>query len=184
MHINETNGLKLIGSARHVLLNDLQLIKGYLFLNRVGKANELIDQVTVRLRIQAQLSHLQIPECAFYLITYSWSAHPFLFSVRVDGQETDLSGSDRTLALFFRKFFGVLESFASETETNRVSVVYSLNRTPVTVTALFEGTLTDPAHARSKMASMNPYRTLRCVEHYEADDSVPNKVRWEFCLSI
>lgn len=182
MPISETDGLKLIGSARHALLNDLQLIKGYLFLNRVEKANELVDQLTVRLRTQAQLSHLRIPECAFYLITFGWSAHPFHFSINVNGPETDLSASDHTLTRFIRNFLNVLEKFASDTGTNAAAVTFDTDGTAVNVTESFEGTLTDAAQARKLMAA--PYRTFACVEHYKADDSVPNKVRWQYCLSI
>jgi hypothetical protein len=125
---------------------------------------------------------LQIPECAFYLITYSWAAHPFRFSVDVDGGETDLSAGDHQLVRFFQHFFDILEKFASDTGTNRAMVTFHLNTAAFSVTEQFEGTLTDAKQARERMAAS--YRTLPCVEHYEADDSVPNKVRWQYCLSI
>lgn len=182
MPFSETDGLKLIGSARHALLNELQLIKGYLFLKRTEKANELMDQLTDRLRVQAQLSHLQIPECAFYLITYSWAAHSFQFSIGIDGGEANLSANDHRLSLFFEHFFDILEKFAADSKTNKATVTFHLNATELSVTEQFEGILTDAAQARERMAAS--YRTFPCVEHYEADDSVPNKVRWQYCLSI
>lgn len=182
--IEEEKGIQYISSARHVLLNDIQLIKGYLFMNRPKKANEVMDRITEKLRNHARLSHLHIPECAFYLIVYEWAAHPFLLQLNVSSDERDLSRYDRYFTDFFRGFFSILEEQVSDRVENLVEIIFENTESSYNIKVIFSGVLKDAVKARIRMNALKLNQTVDWVEHYVINDSPNEKMRWNLCLSI
>ncbi|WP_162297111.1 Spo0B domain-containing protein [Sporolactobacillus pectinivorans] len=182
--INEEKGISMISSARHVLLNDIQLIKGYLYLNRPQKANEVLDRITEKFKNQSRISDLSIPECAFYLIVYDWSVHPFLLGLTVSGPEADLSEHDRYLTDFFHCFFAVLEEQVSEAAENQVQIIFENLGSAFHISVVFSGVLKDAGKARLQMNEFGLNQSVHWVEHYVTTDSPIGKMRWNLCLSI
>lgn len=180
---DEEKGVELIGSARHLLLNDLQLIKGYLYMSEPWKANMLMDNLTEKLRNQARLSHLYMPKCAFYLITYSWAAHPFRILYEVSGPEKDLSLYDSELNDFFHRLFSILEDQAVDTTENTVQIVFKIKTLASLVHVTFTGRMKDVEEVRKQMDQIDLHQSFHWIEHYIINDT-PEQMRWNLCLSI
>ncbi|GGL41145.1 Spo0B C-terminal domain-containing protein [Sporolactobacillus putidus] len=181
---DEKTGVKLISSARHALLNDLQLIKGYLYMQQPEKANLVMDRMTDNLRNQARLSHLQIPKCTFFLVTYSWAPHSFQLSFEVSGPEKNLAWHDQELTEFFQKLLLLLEEQASEMTDNFVRILFEIEESAVNVHVIHTGKLIRIKEAQEKLMAIKLHQSLKWVKHYITNDSVNGRTRWVMCLSI
>ncbi|RYL93887.1 stage 0 sporulation initiation phosphotransferase B [Sporolactobacillus sp. THM7-4] len=181
---DKKKGVQLIGSARHILLNDLQLIKGYLSIKQPEKAMMIIDQITERLRHQSRLSNLNIPKCCFYLTTYRWSASPFDLTIEVSGSESDFSSYDQMLFEFFSSFFPLLEKQATETVNNEMLVSFETSGSALNIRMTYAGELNQPDQAEKRLEGLILNQSLMRVKHYITKNRINGKMRWVVCLSI
>jgi len=62
--MDSTDVLKLISLMRHDFLNHLQVISGYVQLNKTERAREYIREVTGNLQRLSKVVHLKVPEMA------------------------------------------------------------------------------------------------------------------------
>lgn len=177
------DGIELLGSARHDFLNDLQLIKGYLFLKKPEKAEEVVKRVTEKLYNQSRLAHLHIPNCAVFLMKYGWSSHAFQLVYDIDGPENDLSAHDEDLRYVFQALFTFLEQNASQVADNKVRVVMD-TEVDLRIHLFFEGQLKDNAKAEGQLSKLNMNHSFQWVEHYMIVKDSNQSVRWNMCLSI
>ncbi|RYM06839.1 stage 0 sporulation initiation phosphotransferase B [Sporolactobacillus sp. THM7-7] len=184
MVFDEEQGIRIIGSARHVLLNDLQIIKGYLSMRQAEKAAIVVDRITENLRHQARLSHLHIPKCSFFLLTYQWNPHPFSLMIHVSGPEKDLSRFDQMLTRFFSVLFSIFEEQASETADNQADVFFELNALPMRARIVFTGQLKCLGETAKSMELLEPNQFGNRVEHYISENGSNEEMRWTICLSI
>ncbi|BBN99314.1 Spo0B C-terminal domain-containing protein [Sporolactobacillus terrae] len=182
---NEQKAMELLSFARHGLLNDLQLIKGYLFLKQPEKAEEIVERVTEKLHNQTGLTRLQIPQCAVFLMHYSWTAQDFHVTFHIDGKQKNLSAYDHSLALLFKELFSIIEQHASPLSENKVEIIFDTTEPETRISVYFIGILTDPHAAEQQVNNQIVYQSFQWVEHYIINDgSNENEVRWTMCLSI
>ncbi|MCI1881188.1 MAG: sporulation initiation phosphotransferase B [Sporolactobacillus sp.] len=175
MLFDEKEGISLIGSARHILLNDLQLIKGYLFLQQVEKADALMDRMTERLRSQSRISHLGIPKSAFFLITFPWSVSNIQVEMEVVGSEKDLGSFDESLESFLRRYFMLTEQLAVD---GHVRVIFELSTTGDVLKMIFTGKMNNTVNMHWAEPAC-PFPRL-CSKRERTGENV----RWKLCLSI
>ncbi|WP_167578586.1 Spo0B domain-containing protein [Jeotgalibacillus proteolyticus] len=69
-----TRSLELLQHSRHDWLNRLQVIKGNLELANIDRAKEIIDEIIIEARQEAQLSSLGTPRLSEWLLTYNWGS--------------------------------------------------------------------------------------------------------------
>jgi stage 0 sporulation protein B (sporulation initiation phosphotransferase) len=181
--INAEKEIELLSSARHEYLNDLQLIKGYLFLKKPGKAEEIIGRVTEKLHHQARLARLHIPECAVYLMDYGWSSHEFSLSYEVIGPERDLSFYDEELTTVYQELFAIIEQYASPIADNTVRIVFN-TESSLRIQIYFDGVMTDAKAAEEQLNQQEMNHSFQWVEHYLINNESNENVRWIMCLSI
>lgn len=169
MMFNTEKSIELLNSARHEYLNDLQLIKGYLFLNKTQKVEQIIDRVTEKLNNQSRLAHLHIPECAAFLMQFRWSSHAFSLIFEVDGPERDLSVYDTELMETFREYFTIIERYSAPIVDNTVRVV--IETEPVLrIHLYFKGEMVNQRTAKEQLNKQNVNRSFQWVEHYKINN--------------
>ncbi|KIL44545.1 Spo0B domain-containing protein [Jeotgalibacillus soli] len=81
--------LDLLQHSRHDWMNRLQIIKGNLELANVERAREVIEEIVIEMRQEAQLSALGVPHLSEWLLTYNWVRRARLmvkFEVLTDGR--------------------------------------------------------------------------------------------------
>ncbi|MCO7126420.1 sporulation initiation phosphotransferase B [Sporolactobacillus shoreicorticis] len=166
---NAEKSIELLNSARHEYLNDLQLIKGYLFLNRTQKVEQVIDKMTEKLNNQSRLAHLQIPECAVFLMQFRWSSHAFALTFEIDGPERDLSAYDKELLNVFQEYFTILEHYSAPIVDNTVRVVIETGSV-LCVDLYFEGEMVDRDAAAEQLNKLNVNHSFQWVEHYKLNN--------------
>ncbi|MFT8318301.1 MAG: Spo0B domain-containing protein [Sporolactobacillus sp.] len=196
---DEEEGIKIISSARHMILNQLQLIKGYLYMKQPLKANTIVDRLTEELREQSRLSHLRIPKTAFFLLTSGWTALPFkqFLHVRYGEQEdvfmqrsgeekatADLSVYDSELENFFRNLFNIYKQYASEKLENRVELLFDMSEQTSKIQCVFSGVLNEELTALSQVRQLRLNQSLEWEENYNKITTEEQRMRWSLCLSI
>ncbi len=101
--------VSLLRHARHDWLNQLQLIKGNLALDRTDRAKEIIEQIVQESKNEAKVSNLRMPKMAELLLTYNWQQNKYRLDYEVIGQERDLSEYDSCLYDWTLQFLTHLE---------------------------------------------------------------------------
>ncbi|MCO7175591.1 Spo0B domain-containing protein [Sporolactobacillus kofuensis] len=181
---NPKDEVDLLCSARHDFLNDLQLIKGYLFLKKPDKAEEIIGRVTQKLNQQSRLSHLHLPNCSVYLMQYGWSSsHAFRLTYEVLGHEDNLAQYDDDLTEMFQQLFAFLEESSSPVGNNSVRIVLDTEE-KLRILLIFEGKLQEKEKASQQLSKVPVNQSFQWVEHYMINTDSDGSVRWTMCLSI
>ncbi|MFT8363483.1 MAG: Spo0B domain-containing protein [Sporolactobacillus sp.] len=187
--IREEEGLQIISSARHVLLNQLQLIKGYMYMQNPQKANAVIDQLTARLRVQSQLSRLGLPQTTFYLLTKSWSALPYKLLIRVaDGVQRSIEPArlallDQRLKILLEDIALYLQKSVCDSVENTVDLLFLDDQNGLQIKLFFSGLLqsgkTLPGELRERLMNGSFAWKDNYIEATEQQ-----KMRWDLCLLI
>lgn len=160
--------VELLRHARHDWLNQIQLIKANLSLNRVERAKEIIEDISAQSRNESKLTNLQIPHIAEMLLTFNWQAHFYRLETEVTGREHDLSADEENLFSWLADLLQQLDQCADPGVDNHVLVSFRLGDNGEFVTVDFSGSLKDPA----VMAEGSfLHKGFEIIEHYAGNDA-------------
>ena len=97
---------------RHDLLNQIQLVQGYLQLGRLQDVQRYIDQIVVRARQEALLSRLSDPDLVYDLLTYNYQPRPFELDLEMalEAEDLDEIGKRENWIHLFKKLMELFES--------------------------------------------------------------------------
>ncbi|WKB36847.1 Spo0B domain-containing protein [Terrilactibacillus sp. S3-3] len=141
--LDEEKLLEIFRYARHDWLNELQLIKGYLSLEKFDQVEKIIERLIEKLQNEAGLSNLKVPKLAAYLLTFNWSMHRFHLTFKVPRGDSGLSSWDEALVLFFKAFFfHVIDEQASKMTDNQLELAFDIG-TAARIFLIFEGRMAD-----------------------------------------
>ncbi|WP_110111478.1 Spo0B C-terminal domain-containing protein [Bacillus sp. CGMCC 1.16541] len=138
----EWNVVDILRYARHDWLNKLQLIKGNIALNRLDRANEIIEEIIIEAKHESSLTNTKLNLFAGYIMTYHWNSLPLRLEVEVLGEVKDLSLYDKELYEWFVPFVQVLEEHSDYTEENHLSISLLFDSSSVRFFFDFSGILT------------------------------------------
>lgn len=144
MTMGDWEPLELLRHTRHDWLNQLQLIKANLSLNRIERAKDIIDEVSARSYNESKLSNLRIPKVAEMLLTFNWVLHPYHLRVEVVGEAQDLSSVQQSLLDNLDSFFRHLDGGVDRMCENHVAVIFDLKGDGTYLTVDFSGRLKNP----------------------------------------
>jgi stage 0 sporulation protein B (sporulation initiation phosphotransferase) len=66
----QLSSIRTLSHHRHDWMNELQILYGYLRLNKIDKAVDVVDRIRVRMEHDSKLSQIGIPELATYLLSF------------------------------------------------------------------------------------------------------------------
>ncbi|HEU5139718.1 MAG TPA: Spo0B C-terminal domain-containing protein [Bacillales bacterium] len=139
--VKQWEPVELLRHTRHDWLNHIQLIKANLALNRIERANEIIEEITAQSHNESKLTNLHIPRVAEMLLTFNWHMHPYKLWVEVIGQERALSDFEGDLLSFFLELFDWLDQHADMSTETQALVIFELKDEGVALTVDFDGGL-------------------------------------------
>lgn len=119
----EWDTLEVLKHARHDWLNRLQLIQGNLSLNKVDRVKEIIGEIIVEARQEAQLTNLNLPQFASELLTCNWDQHYFRLDYEVNKSSTIQHLDDKVLANWTNELFEILDASVEKFQENHLSVM-------------------------------------------------------------
>ncbi|MGO4887430.1 Spo0B C-terminal domain-containing protein [Anaerobacillus sp. MEB173] len=139
--IKEWNAVELLKHSRHDWLNQIQLIKGNLALNRIDRVNDLIEQIIVQARNESKLSNLGMPQLASQLLTFNWEPHSFILEYEVIGNVCNLSEYEELLMKWWGDFYTQLEECLTAGSENHLIVTIQTIDNETKITFDFSGNL-------------------------------------------
>lgn len=169
----EWEAVELLRHSRHDWLNHIQLIKANLSLNRIGRVNEIIEEITARSRHESRLTNLHIPRVAEMLLTFNWNSHVYHLEVEVMGRECDLSEREQDLLVFLSTLFERLDQHADMNVNNHVLVSFRFNDDASLLTIDYSGCL---QHIEKLTPASFLHKPLKLIEHYANEE--------EFVLTV
>jgi stage 0 sporulation protein B (sporulation initiation phosphotransferase) len=108
MKKKEWNTVEVLRHARHDWLNQIQLIKGNLDLNKLDRVREIIDEIVMEAQNESKLSNLNSHQFATLLLTSKWENYSFEFEFQVIDELKCGSIDDLELVTFTRQLFECL----------------------------------------------------------------------------
>ncbi|WP_201713628.1 Spo0B C-terminal domain-containing protein [Rossellomorea arthrocnemi] len=114
--------------ARHDWMNDLQLIKGNLDLDRVERAKQVIEEMVLVAQNESKLSNLRLPLLAEWILTYNWSRHLIKLDFEVLQSESAHGLEDRRLYDWCKEFLEFLESNVMNNVENQLSILLDITK--------------------------------------------------------
>lgn len=132
---------------RHDVLNHIQIIKGYLSLNRVKEAQHILDKYVFQSHQEALLSQIGDTELAYFLLTYNWQQNDFVLDIECDLNSENIAQvgvSQRYLHDLFQRVFQVVEQCCHQSqENNHLYVLLEGSPPSLTLTFEYEGSWND-----------------------------------------
>jgi stage 0 sporulation protein B (sporulation initiation phosphotransferase) len=120
--------LDALRHARHDWMNDLQLIKGNLELNRIERAKQVIDTMVITAQNESKLTNLKLPSLAEWILTYNWSTH--LVKLEFEVGQTGFTDrlNDQKLVFLCKEVLELLESNVETNAENQLSLIINLSK--------------------------------------------------------
>jgi stage 0 sporulation protein B (sporulation initiation phosphotransferase) len=66
----QLSAIRTLSHHRHDWMNELQILYGYLRLNKLDKAVDVVDRIRVRMEHDSKLSQIGIPELSTFLLSF------------------------------------------------------------------------------------------------------------------
>lgn len=119
---NNWDVVKVLRYARHDWLNKIQLIKGNLSLNRLERAQDIINEIVMEAQQEARLSNLNLPHFAGLLLITNWKQHHFRIEYEVLGDIQSVKLDDTLLTEWTSMFFVTLNACIEVFQENHLSI--------------------------------------------------------------
>lgn len=115
--------IEVLRHSRHDWLNQLQLIKANLDLNRIDRAKKVIDEIVIKAQNETKLSNLSMPEFAALLLRTNWESHSFQLEYEVFQDLSYIKKiNDADLAQWTKAFFVSLDQAIEAYQENHLSI--------------------------------------------------------------
>jgi stage 0 sporulation protein B (sporulation initiation phosphotransferase) len=121
------NMIKILRHVRHDMLNDIQLLKGYMSLNQLDKVNDLMDKITIEARAEGRLFNLKLEAFAEMLLTYNWEKHPIVLEYEVVEEPRNLSTYDEPITNWTKSLLAMLEANINPMYEHNITISIELD---------------------------------------------------------
>lgn len=136
------NIVHILSCARHDWLNQIQLIKGNMALDRFDRVKEIIDEIIAEAGHASRLTNTKLNSFAEYVMTYNWRNTPIQLEIEVLGDVKDLSSYDAALLTWTQELIHMLETNVDGMSTQHVSVSLFIESDSIRFFFDFSGILT------------------------------------------
>nr|MBO2480842.1 hypothetical protein [Bacillaceae bacterium] len=141
----EWDVVEILKKVRHDSLNHIQIVKGYLALEKIDKAKEALDHWTDRLRKESALSGLKGEKLPVLLLTYPYRQWPVRLEYELIGDGKSLRIEEERLAEWLENFLRKLNRSASWERENVLTLEMHFREKETYFSFLFRGSLNDPS---------------------------------------
>jgi stage 0 sporulation protein B (sporulation initiation phosphotransferase) len=132
----------ILSCARHDWLNQIQLIKGNMALDRLDRVKEIVEEIIAEAGHASRLTNTKLNAFAEYVMTYNWRNTPIQLEIEVLGDVKDLSFYDSALVTWTKELIQMLEMNIDGMSTHHVSVSLLIESDSIRFFFDFSGILT------------------------------------------
>lgn len=79
----EQTAIKTLNHHRHDWMNDLQILYGYIQLNKIDKSKEYVGRIKEKMTIESKISKLGVPPLIFYLQSFRTTGSNLILEVEI-----------------------------------------------------------------------------------------------------
>lgn len=163
--------IDLLRHSRHDWLNAIQLIKGNLSLNHVDRAQEIIDQLIIKSKNEANISNLHIPNAAAFLLTFNWFPHSIKLECEVTGDVVNLSTYDCAIEQVSLQVLDLFDKHGSSQSDNTLLFTLQLIEEGSYITFDFNGKI-NRIDEFEKSFDEFTYQSIQLIEQYIKEDEI------------
>lgn len=120
--ISETQFIDVFRVARHDWMNQLQLIKANLALNRLDRIDAIIDKIVKEAQSESHLSNLRAPKLASLLLLQKNTTNAIILHINVPPLSLDLSGLDDQITANLETLFNAIQASSGADQSIRVEL--------------------------------------------------------------
>ncbi|TYR82276.1 sporulation protein [Priestia megaterium] len=165
----EWDVVEVLKYARHDWLNKIQLIKGNLALNRIDRANEIIEEIVSESKHESKheskLTNMNMRMFTSFVMTYHWYNHAVRLELEVLGPLQDLSKYDEQVYRWCRYLTYTLEQYIDYHVDNYLSISLCVEESATCFFFDFSGILTDIQELQNKLKCYECSDLVTFVEH-------------------
>ncbi|MGL4523215.1 MAG: Spo0B C-terminal domain-containing protein [Bacilli bacterium] len=134
---------EVLRHSRHDMLNQLQLVKGYMELGNHERVKEIIDEIVFDAHQETKLSNLKMPRTAELFMTFNWGVHHYKLEYEVLFERMDLTRSDDVVYKWCESFLQAVDVSADLFCENMLSITIDGNEEDACFIFDFSGKLKD-----------------------------------------
>jgi stage 0 sporulation protein B (sporulation initiation phosphotransferase) len=123
----EWNTVDILSHSRHDWMNNLQLIKGNLSLQKYDRVNEIIEELVIEAQQESKLCNLKMPAFASLLLTFNWCNHHFVLEYEVLGKVLSIEAYDDIMTQWSKKFLDILDKTVDACSENHLSITIDIS---------------------------------------------------------
>ena len=79
----EQTAIKTLNHHRHDWMNDLQILYGYIQLNKIDKSKEYVERIKEKMTIESKISKLGVPPLIFYLQSFRTTGSNLILEIEI-----------------------------------------------------------------------------------------------------
>ncbi|TMN21072.1 Spo0B domain-containing protein [Lentibacillus cibarius] len=159
--MEERDVIQLLRHYRHDLLNQLQIIDGYLSMGKGEKARIKLADYVGHLQKESKLMNLNAPLFALYVLQLD-TLHPnFRSSYYIHSENMDLHQVDQLLVEYFQKIMAITENMIDVMELYELKLhIYDKNSGIVQLELIIDGRFPDLSTLVETMGKVNEMITV------------------------
>ena len=134
--------LNCLKHYRHDWLNHIQIIKGYLSLDKAEKAQKYLDQVIIQAHYESKISQLGDTDLAYFLLTYNWVQDKLMLDVEIEENDIEIHAIGVKYPYLYtwcKELTRIAEVHSTVHYDNRLSILVEVNPQVLTLTVEFLG---------------------------------------------
>lgn len=114
--MEEREVIQILGQYRHDLLNQLQIVQGYLSMGKTEKVQSKITDYIQRLDVERKLVNLNAPIFALHLIQFDSLHTNFRLTYDIRTENRNLAHIDKQLLAYFQQIMAEIDNTSDKNE--------------------------------------------------------------------
>ncbi|CAI6082388.1 Spo0B domain-containing protein [Cohnella sp. JJ-181] len=166
---------------RHDWMNELQILYGYLRMQKIDKAIAVVDRIKEEMERDSRISRLGSPELSAYLLSFRTFCDTMTLDARVDEGVQAARVAEAEADRVCRTAIGMINAFrirasAATAEENRLRVVFGEADGELRVEAAYEGAWSAWSSLREDVARALPAGASLCPSGSGDPEEVARKL--------
>lgn len=155
--------IQLLRLQRHDLMNDLQIVHGYLSMDKTEKVKKKVNEIIEAFNRERKLMNINCPEFALLLIQSKWHYNNVQITYDIHTEKSNLQAFDESLTIIGKS---VLEAISTkELAVVALELVIKDNNTAVEVEFSLEKAYFDEKMFREKVSVVLEEVLIKVQEH-------------------
>ncbi|MFC5650096.1 Spo0B domain-containing protein [Paenibacillus solisilvae] len=154
IHALQSASIRTLNHHRHDWMNDLQVLYGYIRMNKADKTVQYVEQIRDRMMTESKIAKLGIPSLVTFMQSFRTLTHTLQFEVGIEGElnlsELPFDGDQaaETIVEFINAYrFSAKPSMG---EAAKLTVDLAQEEKALSVSFRYEGSLNDMSEWKQK----------------------------------